>query len=76
MRGRPGVPALLRDVRLARWMFQLVAVALVVLLVRWLWGNVTTNSEQRRIRTGWSFLDDRAGFPIPDNRSFSPNQPM
>ncbi|MDQ3312040.1 MAG: ABC transporter permease subunit [Actinomycetota bacterium] len=76
MRERPGVPALLRDVRLARWLFQLVAVALVVLLVRWLWGNVTTNSEERRIRTGWSFLDDRAGFPIPDKRSFSPNQPM
>ncbi len=69
---------MLRDVRVVRWVIQFVAVGLLVLLLRWLWGNITTNSKEGRIRTGWSFLNQRAGFPIPDktNEQFSPAQPM
>jgi len=70
-----GRPPLWRDVRVLSWTFQLAVVGLVVLLVSWLWGNVQSNSDRLNIDTGFDFLDQPAGFPIPGS-DFRNNQPI
>jgi general L-amino acid transport system permease protein len=56
-----------RDVRVLKWVVQLVIVALVVAVISWLWGNYTTNSAQANIPTGFDFLDNPASFQITGN---------
>jgi general L-amino acid transport system permease protein len=51
-----------RDVRVLAVVTQLVFLALVMLVLGWLLGNLLSNSAARQITTSLDWLDDRAGF--------------
>jgi general L-amino acid transport system permease protein len=59
-----------RDVRVLAWLFQLAVVAVVGLVLLWLYGNYRDNVAQSNIPTDFGFLDNPANFTIPGN-SFS-----
>ncbi len=58
-----------------RWAFQLAVVGMVAAFVVWLLGNYRTNSDRQNIPTGYEFLDQPAGFPIPGS-DFRVTQPV
>ena len=64
-----------RDVRVLQWIIQLVVVAAAVLLVFWLYGNYTENSERLNIPTSFDFLDNPTSFEITGN-DLSQNAPV
>jgi general L-amino acid transport system permease protein len=64
-----------RDVRVLRVVGQVVFVVAVVLLVRYLFGNLTTNLRRQGLPTGFQFLDFPAGFDIAGS-DFRPSQPI
>jgi general L-amino acid transport system permease protein len=69
-------PPIWRDVRVLAWAFQIVVVALVVAVVWYLVGNYVDNTDAQGLsRDLTSWLDQPAGFPIPDSE-FRPAQPM
>lgn len=68
-------PPFWRDVRVLGWVFQLAVFAIVVAIVGVLVNNVRVNSANQGIPTGFSFLDQPSGFPIPAN-DFRPTQPV
>jgi general L-amino acid transport system permease protein len=69
-----GRPPLWRDVRVLAWAFQFVVVAVVVAVVWYLYGNYVDNADAQGQNTGYAYLDQPAGFPIPSS-SFRPSQP-
>jgi len=69
-----GRPPLWRDVRVLAWAFQIVVVAVVVAVVWYLYGNYVDNADAKGLNTGYSYLDQPAGFPIPSS-SFRQAQP-
>jgi general L-amino acid transport system permease protein len=60
---RSRVP-LWRDVRVLRGVLQLAFVVGVIVLIRWLAGNLATNLDRLGIRRDYAFLDQPAGFRI------------
>ena len=68
-----GRPPLWRDIRVLAWTFQLVVVGVVVAILVWLFDNYRVNSERLNIPSGFAFLDQPAGFPIPSS-TFRPSQ--
>lgn len=62
-----GRPPLWRDVRVLSWAFQLAVVGVVVAILAWLFDNYQANSQRLNIPTGYAFLDQPAGFPIPSS---------
>ena len=56
-----------RDVRVLRWAFQLVVLALVFALLFWLYGNYQANVAKSSIPTNLRFLDNPSNFTIPGN---------
>jgi general L-amino acid transport system permease protein len=56
-----------RDVRVLRWLFQLVILAVVVAVLAWLYSNYRTNVERTNIPTDFSYLDRPSNFEIPGN---------
>ena len=69
-----GRPPFWRDVRVLAWAFQIVVVAVVVAVVWYLYGNYVDNADARDLNTGYAYLDQPAGFPIPSS-SFRQSQP-
>ena len=69
-----GRPPFWRDVRVLAWAFQIVVVAVVVAVVWYLYGNYVDNAAATGVNTGYAYLDQPAGFPIPSS-SFRPAQP-
>ena len=70
MSSLPSAPArvpLWRDVRVLRWAFQLVVLAVVLALLYWLYGNYQANVAKSSIPTNLRFLDNPANFTIPGN---------
>jgi len=61
-----GVP-LWRDIRVLKWVIQLVVVAAVAALIWWLYGNYTENTSNQNIPTNFDFLDNPASFQITGN---------
>jgi general L-amino acid transport system permease protein len=59
-------PPLWRDERILRIVGQVVAVVAVVLLLRWLIGNLLTNLERQNISTNFDFLSQPTNFSIRD----------
>lgn len=57
-------PPLWRDVRVIRVVLQVAFMVSVVLLILWLFGNLTANMRAQGIRTDYGFLDQRAGFAL------------
>ena len=70
-----GRPPPWRDVRVLGWAFQLAIVAVVIAFVAWLYDNFRVNSNRLNIPTGYEFLDQPAGFPIPAS-DFRQTQPV
>lgn len=58
-------PPFYRNVKFLSWTFQLVVFALVMVVLLWLWGNYTSNTENSGIPTSFDFLDNPASFDIP-----------
>ena len=56
-----------RDVRVLRWAFQLIVLALVFALLFWLYGNYQANVAKSSIPTNLRFLDNPSNFTIPGN---------
>jgi general L-amino acid transport system permease protein len=70
-----GRPPLWRDVRILGWAFQLAVAAVVVIIISVLFDAYQANSERQNIPTGFDFLEQPAGFPIPGS-DFRPSQPV
>lgn len=68
-------PPFWRDVKVLAWLFQLAVLALFVAIIAVLVNNVRVNSANQGIPTGYEFLDQPAGFPIPAN-DFRTSQPV
>ncbi len=68
-------PPFWRDVKTLAWLFQLAVLGLFVAIVAVLYNNVRVNSANQGIPTGFEFLDQPAGFPIPANE-FRTSQPV
>ena len=73
--GAPTRPPFYRDVRVLKWVFQLVVFAVVAAIAFWLWGNFTRNTEASGIPTSFDFLSNPATFTIP-GADFSANEPV
>jgi general L-amino acid transport system permease protein len=56
-----------RDVRVLRVVVQVAAVLAVMAAIAWLGGNLLSAMSQRGLGFGFGFLDNRAGFAIPDS---------
>jgi len=70
--GAPARPPLWRDVRVIRGVLQVSFLLATLALVRWLFGNLTSNLDRLGIRRDFGFLDQPAGFSIlgaPDFRA-------
>ncbi|MGK0418948.1 MAG: general L-amino acid transport system permease protein, partial [Halopseudomonas sp.] len=52
------------DPKARAWIFQLLAIVLVVAMGWFLYDNTMTNLEKRGITTGFAFLNNTAGFGI------------
>lgn len=64
-----------RDVRVLKWIAQILVVVLVALILVWLWGNYTENTADQNIPTNFDFLDNPANFQITGNE-LSANAPV
>jgi general L-amino acid transport system permease protein len=53
--------------RLTGLLWQVLVIAIAVLVVGWLWSNAVHNLSARRISTGFAFLGREAGMPIADS---------
>ena len=56
-----------RDVRVLKWVFQLVVLAIVVAIIYWLYNNYQVNVARSKIPTDLRFLDNPTNFTIPGN---------
>ena len=66
-------PPLWRDVRVLRWVGQVLVVLLVFTLLYWLYSNVQTNLRGIRLPRGFGFLDQPYGSDIRGS-DFRPGQ--
>jgi general L-amino acid transport system permease protein len=69
-------PPFWRDVRVIRVVGQVVAVVLVFLLLRWLFGNLVENSRRTGIGLDFGFLTRPTQFQIPYHAEFNPRSPV
>lgn len=69
-------PPFWRDVRVLAWTFQVAVVAVVVAVAAWLWDNFQVNSDRLNIPSGFDYLRQPSGFPIPGNPDFRQSQPV
>lgn len=69
-------PPFWRDVRVLRVVGQVVAVVAVVLVIRWLIGNLLDNLEERNIDTGFGVLEQPTNFTVRDDPGFDPRSPL
>lgn len=63
----PSKPPIWRDIRVLRWAFQLLVLALVMAMIYWLYSNYQANVAKSNIPTNLLFLDNPANFTIPGN---------
>ena len=73
--GVPTTPPLWRDVRVLKWVFQLVVLAIFVSVIFWLYNNYQVNIQKSKIPTGLEFLDNPANFTMPGN-DFNQSSPV
>ena len=60
-------PPFWRDIRVIRVLAQIAAVVIVFVTLRWLFGNLTTNLDEKGIPTDFDFLNAPAGFAVRDS---------
>ena len=63
---RQGVP-LWRDVVILQWVAQIVSAILVIGFLAFFLSNVLRAAEARGLGLGYGFLDEAAGFPLPES---------
>lgn len=61
----PPKPPFYADVRVLRWVFQIIIVGAIIAALSWLWNNAITSLEAANLPTGFNFLDRDARFAIP-----------
>lgn len=69
-------PPFWRDVRVIRVVGQILAVVLVFLVLRWLFGNLVENSRRVGISLDFGFLNRPTQFQIPNAPEFNPRSPV
>lgn len=69
-------PPFWRDERILRIVGQVVAVVVVVLVLRWLIGNLLRNLEEQNIDTGFDVLRQPTNFSIRDDPGFDDRSPL
>ena len=73
---RRGVP-LWRDVVVLQWAAQIVSAIAVVAFLVFFVRNVLDAAESRGLGLGYGFLDDAAGFPLPESvLEYDPSRPF
>ena len=75
LKGASTRPALWRDVRVLKWLFQLGVLAVVMAILWWLYNNYQVNISKSRIPTDLGFLNNPASFTIPGN-DFNQSSPV
>lgn len=68
-------PPLWRDVRVLRFLLQVLVVGIIVVVVLYLFNNLTTNLARTGARRDFSYLRRSAGFAIADS-DFRSSQPV
>ncbi|MBA1272105.1 amino acid ABC transporter permease [Stutzerimonas azotifigens] len=63
----PSAGSYMRDPKVRAWLFQIIAVAAVVGIGWYLFHNTQTNLANRGITSGFGFLNNSAGFGIPQH---------
>ncbi len=69
-------PGIWRDVRALKILGQVVAVAVVAALLRWLFGNLIDNLDAVGIPINFDFLDLPTNFQVPFDPGFDPRSPV
>lgn len=69
-------PPFWRDVRVLRVVGQILAIVAVFLLLRWLYGNLVTNSGRVGFDLDFGFLTQPTQFQIPNHDEFNPRSPV
>lgn len=65
-----------RDERVLRVVSQVVAVVVVLLVLRWLIGNLLNNLDEAGIDTGFGVLDQPTNFNVRDDPGFDARSPI
>lgn len=68
-------PKFWRDVRVLRWVFQILVLAVVFAILSWIYGNYQTNVERSSVPTDFGFLNSPASFTIPGT-DFNQSSPV
>lgn len=69
-------PPFWRDVRVLRVIVQVAAVVVVFFILRYFFGNLTTNLARLGISTSFDFLFRPTNFQIPFHQEFDPRSPV
>jgi general L-amino acid transport system permease protein len=64
-----------RDIRVLKWVFQLVVLAIVIGIIWWLYNNYQVNVSKSKIPTDLRFLDNPANFTFP-GQGFDQSSPV
>ena len=64
-----------RDVRVLKWIFQLVVLGAVIGVIFWLYSNYQINVQKSKIPTDLRFLDNPANFTFP-GQDFDQSSPV
>ncbi len=73
---RRGVP-LWRDVKVLQWVAQIVSAILIIGFLVFFVSNILQAAEDRGLGLGFGFLDDAAGFPLPEAvLEYDPSRPF
>ena len=68
-------PPFWRDIRILKWAFQFIVLAIVLAIIFWLYGNYEDNVAKSKIPTGLEFLDNPASFTMPGS-TFDQSSPV
>ena len=68
-------PPVWRDVRVLKWLFQLVVLGIVIAILAWLYNNYQVNVARSKIPTDLRFLDNPANFTFP-GQDFDQSSPV
>lgn len=61
---KPSRASWINDPQVRGLIYQVLAVAILAIVIYWIIGNTTENLRQRGISSGFNFLDRRAGFDV------------
>lgn len=64
-----------RDVRVLKWVFQLIVLGVVIGVIFWLYSNYQINVQKSKIPTDLRFLDNPANFTFP-GQDFDQSSPV